>query len=272
MKTRKAFVMSVNVGAREEYEKRHNPIWPELEKVLEDHGVSNCSIFLHPETCQLFGHAEIESEEQWAFIASTEVCQKWNVTNAGSTVPISGVISGTGSRGLIKSVNSNLPLPGANTHTGRTTIRGTCSLSKAGASTTIVTAANTYSGGAQNGVGQSRARICKDRGKGLPADEGQGGMRPTHQLLARNLAGLRARRGRGRGMIYCLLRFAPMGLPLRLLAWSAAMPNPRKRAAREPSHAGIWRRHLANPSVAVVVTVRHTVTPDGGFGGILPTP
>jgi len=77
MKIRKAFVMSVNSGAEEEYEKRHNPIWPELEKVLKDHGVSSYSIFLYPETRQLFCYAEIESEEQWASIASTEVCQKW---------------------------------------------------------------------------------------------------------------------------------------------------------------------------------------------------
>ncbi|MGA1129561.1 MAG: L-rhamnose mutarotase [Chthoniobacterales bacterium] len=35
------------------------------------------SIFLHPETRQLCGYAEIEDEEQWASIASTEVCQKW---------------------------------------------------------------------------------------------------------------------------------------------------------------------------------------------------
>ena len=38
MKIRKAFVMSVNAGAEAEYEMRHNPIWPELEKVLKDHG------------------------------------------------------------------------------------------------------------------------------------------------------------------------------------------------------------------------------------------
>jgi L-rhamnose mutarotase len=50
---------------------------PELEKVLKDHGVSNCSILLHPETRQLFGCAEIENEEQWASNASTEICQKW---------------------------------------------------------------------------------------------------------------------------------------------------------------------------------------------------
>ncbi len=77
MKIRKAFVMSVNAGSEGEYEKRHNPIWAELEKVLKDHGVSNYSIFLHPGTRQLFGYAEIESEEKWAAIAHTPICQKW---------------------------------------------------------------------------------------------------------------------------------------------------------------------------------------------------
>lgn len=74
---RKAFVMSVNPGAEEEYEKRHSPIWPELEAVLKEHGVHNYSIFLHPETQQLFAYAEIEDEERWNSIAQTEVCQKW---------------------------------------------------------------------------------------------------------------------------------------------------------------------------------------------------
>ena len=68
---------AVDAGVEEEYEKRHSPIWLELERVLKDHGVSNYSIFLHPETRQLFGYAEIESEEQWAAIASTEICQRW---------------------------------------------------------------------------------------------------------------------------------------------------------------------------------------------------
>ena len=54
MKIRKAFVMSVNPGAEQEYEKRHSPIWPELEKVLKDHGVSNHSIFLRTVRHQLF--------------------------------------------------------------------------------------------------------------------------------------------------------------------------------------------------------------------------
>ncbi|MBB5350512.1 L-rhamnose mutarotase [Haloferula luteola] len=74
---RKAFVMSVHPGAEDEYERRHQPIWAELEQVLRDHGVSNYSIFLHPVTRQLFGYAEIESEDRWDAIAQTEVCQRW---------------------------------------------------------------------------------------------------------------------------------------------------------------------------------------------------
>jgi L-rhamnose mutarotase len=74
---RKAFVMSVNAGCEEEYERRHRPIWQELEEVLKQHGVRNYSIFLHEETRQLFGYAEIESEERWAAIADTGACRRW---------------------------------------------------------------------------------------------------------------------------------------------------------------------------------------------------
>jgi L-rhamnose mutarotase len=74
---RKAFVMSVSPGQEAEYERRHDPIWPELEAVLKEHGVRNYSIFLHPQTRQLFAYAEIESEERWRAIAQTPVCKKW---------------------------------------------------------------------------------------------------------------------------------------------------------------------------------------------------
>jgi len=74
---RKAFVMEVNPDQHEEYAKRHNPIWPELESVLKEHGVHNYSIFLLAETNQLFAYVEIEDEERWNAIARTEVCRKW---------------------------------------------------------------------------------------------------------------------------------------------------------------------------------------------------
>jgi len=74
---RKAFVMSVNAGQEAEYERRHRPIWDELAAVLRAHGAHNYSIFLHPETRQLFAYVEIEDEARWAAIAKTPICQKW---------------------------------------------------------------------------------------------------------------------------------------------------------------------------------------------------
>ena len=74
---RKAFRMSVTRGCEAEYARRHGPIWPELEDVLRSHGVRNYSIFLDPDTNDLFAYAEIESEDRWAAIAGTEVCRRW---------------------------------------------------------------------------------------------------------------------------------------------------------------------------------------------------
>ena len=74
---RKAFRMSVNAGQEAEYERRHTPIWRELEETLVRHGVRTYSIFLDPATRDLFAYAEIDSEERWAAIASTEVCRRW---------------------------------------------------------------------------------------------------------------------------------------------------------------------------------------------------
>jgi L-rhamnose mutarotase len=38
---------------------------------------SATSIFLHPESRQLFAYAEIEDERLWEAIADTAVCKKW---------------------------------------------------------------------------------------------------------------------------------------------------------------------------------------------------
>ena len=74
---RKFFIMQLKGGFEEEYQRRHNPIWKELEEVLRSHGVHNYSIALHPGTRQLFAYAEIEDEFRWKAIAQTEVCRRW---------------------------------------------------------------------------------------------------------------------------------------------------------------------------------------------------
>lgn len=74
---RKAFIMSVHAGCEAEYERRHNPIWPELQATLINHGVVTYSIYLDAESGRLFAYAEIEDEKRWQEIKSTEVCRRW---------------------------------------------------------------------------------------------------------------------------------------------------------------------------------------------------
>ena len=92
---RKAFRMYVNPDAHAEYERRHQPIWEELETTLKDHGVTSYSIFLEPESNQLFAYAEIESEELWAAIADTDVCKRWwaHMTDLMPTNPDNSPVS-----------------------------------------------------------------------------------------------------------------------------------------------------------------------------------
>jgi L-rhamnose mutarotase len=69
--------MSVHPDQFDEYERRHNPIWPELQQVLIEHGVSSYSIYFDPATGDLFGYVEMDSEERWTAIADTPICRKW---------------------------------------------------------------------------------------------------------------------------------------------------------------------------------------------------
>ena len=69
--------MSIYAGQHDEYERRHRPIWRELEDVLIAHGVRTYSIYLDAETNDLFGYAEIADEARWAAIADTDVCRRW---------------------------------------------------------------------------------------------------------------------------------------------------------------------------------------------------
>jgi len=74
---RRAFRMSVNPGEESEYERRHRPIWHELEQTLLAHGVGTYSIYLDPATRDLFAYVEFDSEELWNAVAATDVCRRW---------------------------------------------------------------------------------------------------------------------------------------------------------------------------------------------------
>lgn len=74
---RKGFKMKLYPGFEEEYEKRHNQLWPEMREMIHEYGGRNYSIFLDRETLTLFGYLEIEDEEKWNASAQTAICRKW---------------------------------------------------------------------------------------------------------------------------------------------------------------------------------------------------
>ena len=74
---RKGFKMFLNPGMAEEYEKRHNELWPEMKEMIHQYGGHNYSIFLDRETNVLYGYLEVEDEELWAKSADTPINRRW---------------------------------------------------------------------------------------------------------------------------------------------------------------------------------------------------
>lgn len=74
---RKSFKMHLYDGMAEEYERRHNLLWPEMKEMIREYGGRNYSIFLDSETNVLYGYIEIEEEERWAESADTPINRKW---------------------------------------------------------------------------------------------------------------------------------------------------------------------------------------------------
>lgn len=72
----KAFVMQVNPDAHEEYQRRHTPIWPELEAVLKAHGAHHYAIYLDKERNLLFATVRLNRKNANC-CQRTEVCQRW---------------------------------------------------------------------------------------------------------------------------------------------------------------------------------------------------
>ncbi|CAI3966423.1 L-rhamnose mutarotase [Alteromonas macleodii] len=72
-----AFVMQLLPGFEDEYKKRHDEIWPELVALLKKAGILDYSIFLHPDTLQLFAVLKRESTHGMDNLPEYEIMQKW---------------------------------------------------------------------------------------------------------------------------------------------------------------------------------------------------
>ncbi|TKC61428.1 L-rhamnose mutarotase [Pedobacter hiemivivus] len=71
-----AFKMKLKAGAKAEYKKRHDEIWPDLAALLKQNGVSDYSIFLDEETNTLFAVQQQDGASSQD-LGTTAIVQKW---------------------------------------------------------------------------------------------------------------------------------------------------------------------------------------------------
>ncbi len=69
--------MKLFAGKEEEYKKRHDELWPELEQLLKQSGISEYSIFLDSTTNSLFGVLRAEDPKKLDNLPQQEVMQRW---------------------------------------------------------------------------------------------------------------------------------------------------------------------------------------------------
>ncbi|MBN1778052.1 MAG: L-rhamnose mutarotase [Clostridiales bacterium] len=74
---RVAFTMKLKPDCEAEYKKRHDAIWPELVKALQDAGVYDYSIFLDPDTNVLFAVQKVKECNSADELPTNPTVQKW---------------------------------------------------------------------------------------------------------------------------------------------------------------------------------------------------
>ena len=74
---RLAFKMKLHKGQEAEYKKRHDELWPELQLLLKETGVSDYSIFLDESTGDLLGVLKVKDPILMNELPLHPVMQKW---------------------------------------------------------------------------------------------------------------------------------------------------------------------------------------------------
>ena len=72
-----AFVMKLKSGFEEEYQKRHDEIWPELSAALSEAGVSDYSIYLHRSSGFLFAVQKRTENHTADLLPQHPIVKKW---------------------------------------------------------------------------------------------------------------------------------------------------------------------------------------------------
>tara|TARA_R110002050_G_scaffold187015_2_gene321410 strand:- start:62385 stop:62714 length:330 start_codon:yes stop_codon:yes gene_type:complete len=72
-----AFKMYLNKGQKEVYKKRHDEIWPELQQLLKEAGISEYSIFLDEETDTLIAFQKVSDDRGAQDLGQIKIVRKW---------------------------------------------------------------------------------------------------------------------------------------------------------------------------------------------------
>jgi L-rhamnose mutarotase len=72
-----AFTMQLKPGTADEYQRRHDTIWPELTQALQEAGIREYSIFLEPASGTLFAVQKRVPGHQVEALPSLPIMQRW---------------------------------------------------------------------------------------------------------------------------------------------------------------------------------------------------
>jgi L-rhamnose mutarotase len=72
-----AFKMQLKKGFEVEYKKRHDEIWPELQELLKESGISAYSIFLDETTNSLFGILKAADPKALDKLPELDIMKRW---------------------------------------------------------------------------------------------------------------------------------------------------------------------------------------------------
>ncbi|MDA0936419.1 MAG: L-rhamnose mutarotase [Bacteroidetes bacterium] len=71
-----AFKMYLKPNTIEEYQKRHDMIWPELKQLLKDTGIGSYHIYHDPETNCLFAFQQTDGRDSQS-LGDNPIVKKW---------------------------------------------------------------------------------------------------------------------------------------------------------------------------------------------------
>lgn len=78
---RHAFRMKIPPEHAAEYQRRHDEIWPDLVRAHEAVGITDYTIFLDPETGDLFATMKLKDHHQLGELAEMEIVKRWWAMN-----------------------------------------------------------------------------------------------------------------------------------------------------------------------------------------------